>query len=105
MEGIMRTIALLALFALLSACATVGKDFDLSLLDQLEVNVSTVDDAVALFGPHSSQTVGPTGIATYGWSYGHTNGLTGRSESRALFLSFGADGKLLQKSSSELRGR
>jgi len=99
----MRKIVLLALLTLLSACATVGKDFDLALLEQLEVNVSTVDDAIALFGPFSTQTVGPTGIRTYGWSYAHTNGLSGRSESRSLFLSFGPDGKLLQKSSTDLR--
>lgn len=98
----MRKIVLLALFALLSACATVGKDFDLELLEQLEVNVSTVDDAIALFGPYSSQAVGPNGVRTYGWSYARTNGLSGRSESRAVFLSFGADGKLLQKSASNL---
>ena len=94
--------AVLLVCLALTGCATVGNDFDLSQLEQLEVNVSTLDDAVELFGPYSSQAVGPNGVRTYGWSYGHTNGLTGRSESRALFLSFGADGKLLQKSASEL---
>lgn len=101
----MRNTMLVAVLALLSACATVGNDIDLSKLDQLEVNVSTVDDAVALFGQYSTQAVGPGGIQTYGWSYARTNGFSGRNESRALFLSFGADGRLLQKSASDLSSR
>ena len=84
----------------LASCATIGKQIDFSRIDQLKPGVSTIQDAVAVLGPYSSQSYG-NGIRSYGWSYAHANGLSGHVESQAAFLVFDANGKLIRTSSSQ----
>jgi hypothetical protein len=96
---------IVALALLASGCATVGKDIDMSAVDQLKPGVATVADAVALLGPYTSQAANSAGVTVYGWSYARTNGITGKMESKAVMLAFGPDGKLVQKSSSNMPGK
>jgi hypothetical protein len=98
----LQRLNVLAAGVLLSACATVGQEVDMAAVDRLQPGVATVQEAIAVLGPYSTQAANSAGIKTYGWTYAHTNGLTGKMESQAVMLSFGPDGKLVQKSSSSL---
>jgi hypothetical protein len=84
-----------------SGCATSGHNFDLQNASQLQIGVSTINDATHLFGPYNTEaTNGPTGNHAYGWTYARTNGFVGKTESKAVFLVFDAKGHYLSKSSA-----
>jgi len=88
-----------------AGCTTIGSKFDMAAIDRLQPGVSTISDAVALLGPYSTQAANSSGVRVYGWTYAQGNGLTGKVESQSVMLSFGADGRLMQTSSSSLPGR
>lgn len=96
-----RICSLLAIALLVAGCATVGEEFDIAAVDKLEPGVATIDDAVALLGPYSTQAVNSNGAKAYGWSFAHANGFTGKSQAKAVTLVFGPDGKLAKKGTSQ----
>lgn len=89
-----------AVVCLAAGCATAGHELDLSAVDRLQPGVATLQDAIDALGPYNSESVGANGIHVYGWSYATSNGLSGTMKSAAVLLAFGADGKLLRRSSS-----
>lgn len=101
----LRQFCVVVMIALLAGCATVGEEFDIALVDKLEPGVATIDDAVALLGPYSTQAVNSNGAKAYGWTHGRTNGFTGKMEAKAVTLVFGPDGKLARKGMSQSKGK
>lgn len=102
-----KTTSLAAIVATIAiaGCASFGDEFDPSLIDQLQPGVSTVDEAVALLGPYSRESVGANGVHAYVWSYSAANGFTGKSSAKVVSLAFGPDGKLLTKSRNSTEGK
>ncbi len=101
----MNRLVILAAIAVLSGCATAGNKFDIAAVDHLQPGVSTIQDATTLLGPYQSQSVNSKGFHVYGWAYARVNGFSGRSESQAVTLVFGPDGKLERKGSTKQDGK
>lgn len=76
----------------------------MSAVDKLQPGVSTINDAVALLGPYTSQAVNSKGVHVYGWSFAKSNGFTGEMKSGAVSLVFGPDGKLERKGQAQNTG-
>lgn len=89
-----------------SGCATVGRDFNAELVQQLVIGKSTKADAIALFGPPRSVTV--TNFNNdfnemLMWSYGRATAFAISTEGKGLALTFDKDGLLKAHSSSNIR--
>lgn len=82
--------AALALSLLLSACVSVGKDFDPSLVTRLTPGISTLDDAVRLLGKPTGITQHPDGSQSASWVY-TSHGL-GTSVVKTLAVHFDSAG-------------
>jgi hypothetical protein len=63
--------ALVVICILAAGCATVGRQFELAQLSQLQPGVSTVGDAVKLFGPPMSESTLPNDTTLLQWRYTH----------------------------------
>jgi len=90
----MRALSLVPVL-LLAGCASTGRDFDISKIDQLQTGVSTVTDAVALLGPYSTEAV-TNNMHTYAWSFAHATAF-GTGHAKTAILTFGPDGKLVSR--------
>ncbi len=78
----------------LTGCISVGKNFEMTCADKLEIGVSTKDDAVAACGRYISAGKNDKGETLLTWSYSKTTNFSSRS--KALILAFGEDGKFLR---------
>jgi hypothetical protein len=96
----MKSWILLAALVLLPGCATIGKPVDVSLVDQLQQNIATPADAIKLLGQPTTTTVTSVGTTVMVWSYAHGTAF-GSAESKAVYLTFGADGRLQSKTVSQ----
>jgi hypothetical protein len=66
-------------------------------MDKLNVGTTTVQDANALFGQPSSRNLGTSGTSILKWE-STTHVYTGGGTSTVIQLTFGPDGKLVDKS-------
>lgn len=97
---------LLALCIAMPSCATVGRDFNESLVQELVVGKSTKEDAVALFGPPSSVTVtnfNDDFKEMLVWSYARAAAFSISTKGKSLMLTFDKDGILKAHSSSSIK--
>lgn len=85
--------AALALTAVLTACASSGKDFKAKNVEQLVPGESTVSDAAQNLGAEPLQTVFlPDGGRLVIWRYIQSSGLSGKTEIKEAQLIFDAQG-------------
>ena len=103
--SIRSVLAAAFLVASLAGCASFGEKFDPALIDQLQPGVSTVQDAVALLGPYSGESMGASGVHVYTWMHSEANALTGKSAAQSVGLAFGPDGKLVNKTRNATQGQ
>ena len=89
------------LFAMLTGCATIGKEIDTSLIDQMQVGVSTKEDAIRVLGKPTILTSSSSGISILGWNYARAILFSGTKAS-GITLTFGPDGKLTNKSATQI---
>lgn len=90
-------LAIAAVLLLAGAKSTIGEDFDAANLQQLQINHTTLPQAVALLGAEpAGSTVGKSGAVAYTWHYTEAKGSmwTGKSSavSRRAVLIFNTDG-------------
>ena len=71
-------------------------------VSKLTPGVSTIDDAVRVLGPFTSESV-YNGVHGYGWVFAQatSNFGTMNLNSQSVSLTFDSSGKLLQKSTSQ----
>ncbi|MEQ9845656.1 hypothetical protein [Pectobacterium brasiliense] len=69
----------------LSACASVGKNFDESQLNNIHKGSTTEQNVIAYFGAPMSQTVDSEGNRTLMWTYSHATAF-GKPEGKALII-------------------
>ncbi len=89
--------ALFAVIVLAGAKATIGSDFNADNITQLQINQTTLPEAVALLGAQpTSSAVGASGATAYTWNYiqAKTSLWTGKSSStnKRAMLVFNTDG-------------
>ena len=85
-------------FPIICCLALAGcvKPINCNMVDQLTVGTSTVQDASALLGK-PSRNLGTNGTSTLRWE-ATTHVYTGGGSSTVIQLTFGPDGKLVDKS-------
>lgn len=88
----MKKVILLAAILLISACATVGNQFDMSKIDQIKIGQTTQQEVVTLLGQPLSISRSGDGHTFLGYSYVHTE--PGSTESQLFSVSIGPDGKV-----------
>ena len=102
-----RNLAVLAVVFSIS-CVTIGRQIDMTVVDRLEIGVTTKEDAIRLLGPPSSTTVsdaaenaikeaGPMTILT--WTYAHATAVKA-PEMTSVMLWFDSKGVLFRKTTS-----
>lgn len=102
---ILATLLCLVLLVTASGCATVGRDFDESRVQELVVGESTKADAIALFGPPNTTAI--TNInddfkELLMWTYSRIAAFAISTKGKALALTFDKDGVLRGHSSSSM---
>ncbi|MBN3344975.1 hypothetical protein H5A44_21455 [Pectobacterium brasiliense] len=75
----------IALSALLSACVSVGKNFDESQLANIHKGSTTEQGVISYFGAPMSQTVDSDGNRILMWTYSHANSF-GKAEGKTLMI-------------------
>ncbi|MGH8053573.1 MAG: hypothetical protein ACREP4_06610 [Stenotrophomonas sp.] len=90
-------LALVAVILLAGAKSTIGDDFNTNNLTQLQINQTTLPQAVVLLGTQPvGSAVGQSGAVAYTWQYVEAKGSmwTGKSSStsRRAVLVFNTDG-------------
>jgi hypothetical protein len=86
-------------FPIICCLALAGcvKPIDCNTVDQLKVGTTTVQDANALLGQPSRRNLGTSGTSILRWE-STTHVYTGGGTSMVIQLTFGSDGKLVDKS-------
>ncbi|MDO8863713.1 hypothetical protein Q6D67_18635 [Haliea sp. E1-2-M8] len=90
----LKTFATLLLMVCLVSCTTVGNKFDPAKINQLQPQVSTIEDATALLGPPMAQSALPEGDMLYQWQYAQGT-LVGGSGAHVAIV-FDAEGTMVK---------
>ncbi|MBR8193130.1 hypothetical protein KDW82_29330 [Burkholderia vietnamiensis] len=93
MKKVVPVVALAAIFGL-SGCVHMGHDFDISYVDSLKPDVSTLDEVITVLGKPNTVTYGPHGGQIDQWIYGEAS-LIGANTKRVALL-FDKDKKFVQ---------
>ena len=83
-----KSIMIVALF--ISACATTGRQFDMSLADKIQIGNSTKRDVIAIMGKPLSESKTSDGRSFMAYYSGHAS--IGGATSQILSISIGPDG-------------
>jgi len=81
------------------ACATMGHQIDPAQVEAVTVGVTTKEQALKMLGTPTATSVTTNGMTTMIWSYAHAVVFAG-AKSSSVYLSFGADGVLTNKTVS-----
>ncbi|MEI7247971.1 hypothetical protein WCT80_17665 [Pectobacterium carotovorum] len=71
----------------LSACASVGKNFDESQLANIHKGSTTEQSVISYFGSPMSQSVDSDGNRIFMWTYSHATAF-GKAEGKTLMIQF-----------------
>jgi len=98
--------AVLALVFLLAACATVGRKFDTTHVNEIAKGIQDKQQMQQWFGPPTQTTSPLTGhpagcVERWQWTYAHSVA-GGRSVSEVLVVDFDAAGKVCDNAFSKI---
>lgn len=85
---------IIILTAMLSACASVGREFDSSKLNQLQSGTSTIMDANRLLGKPTAMSTNSDGSQVLGWHYAKSS--LGGAKSEVVSIIFDSSGKMVR---------
>lgn len=89
-----RALAVLALAALLAACATGGRSFAVDRVAELQPGRTTLPEATAILGEPEQVIANDQGVTAAQWLHVLANGWTGHVGTQQLVVHFGPDGRM-----------
>lgn len=93
----MKKLLMLLAIVSLAACASLGKDFDMSKAYQLQPGISTEADAIALLGNPIARKMDETGKnEKMLWQYAYADAYGIGNTGKRLVILFDQDGKMMR---------
>lgn len=89
-----RAFVVLAVAALLAACATGGRSFAVDRVAELQPGRTTLPEAVAILGEPAQVIALDQGVTVAHWLYIRSNGFTGHTDTQQLVVRFDAEGHM-----------
>jgi hypothetical protein len=77
-----------------AGCASVGTDFDMSVVDTFTVQVTTVEEVKQKLGAPTSSSVMHDGSVFYSWTYSQSR--IGSARAQSVVIKFSKEGKFMQ---------
>lgn len=91
----LKAFALAITAATLTACASVGQEFNMQDVRAFKPGVTTYADAYAVLGPPQSSSFGPDNSRVAVWGHGSSNLFSG-AQSKVVVLQFDSEGKFVR---------